>query len=99
MLNLAPTKLLYSVPVGEDNAVTAAELCARFDMTERELRQAFEALRKSGEVICSCDHGFFKPETKTELEKYISRESKRARSVFFSLKSARKLLKEWENTK
>ena len=87
--------LLDAVPVGEDNAVTAAELCTQFDMKGRELRAAFETLRRRGAVICSCDHGLFKPENAAELERYIKREGKRARSVFFSLRSARKLLKEW----
>lgn len=87
--------LLDAVPLGEDNAVTAAELCTRFNMRGRELRAAFETLRRRGAVICSCEHGLFRPETAAELESYIKRESKRARSVFFSLKSARKLLKEW----
>ena len=87
--------LLDSVPVGKDNAVTAAELCTRFGMSGRELRIAFERLRRRGAVVCSCEHGFFKPETVSELQSYILRESKRARSVFFSLKSARALLKEW----
>lgn len=87
--------LFGSVPRGKDNAVTAAELCTRFGMSGRELRIAFERLRRGGAVVCSCEHGFFKPETPAELRTYIDRESKRARSVFFSLKSARKLLKEW----
>lgn len=87
--------LYDAVPHGERNAVTAAELCTRFNMHGRELRAAFETLRRQGAVICSCERGLFRPETAAELESYIKRENKRARSVLFSLKSARKLLKAW----
>ena len=52
-----------------------------------------EGLRRKGCVIISCNAGYYTPANAEELRKYIDRESHRARSVFYTLKSARTLLK------
>ncbi len=87
--------ILDFIPIGEENAVHSAEICARFGLTERERRKLFERLRNAGAVICSCDNGFFKPADLAELTAYIGRERARSRSISNSLRSARKLVKEW----
>lgn len=87
--------ILDFIPLGEKNAVRAAVICARFGLKDRELRKLFERLRKSGEVICSCDSGYFKPAELAELAAYIGREQARSRSIALSLRSAKRLLKEW----
>ncbi len=87
--------ILDFIPVGEENAVHSAEICTRFGLTERERRKLFERLRNAGAVICASDNGFFKPATLAELTAYIGRERARSRSIALSLRSARRLLKEW----
>ena len=87
--------VLDFIPTGEENAVHSAEICRRFDLTERERRKLFEHLRKKGAVICSSENGFFKPATLAELNAYIMQETARSRSISYSLRSARKLLREW----
>ncbi|MBO4867958.1 MAG: hypothetical protein J5582_15565 [Ruminococcus sp.] len=88
--------ILDFIPIGEENAVHSSEICERFNLTSRERRKLFEHLRNAGGVICSCDNGFFKPATPAELSSYIKREKARSRSISFSLRSARKLLKDWD---
>ena len=83
--------ILDYIPTGEVNAVHSAEICAAFDLTERERRKLFERLRNKGAVICSCDNGFFKPADLNELRRYIRTETARSESVLRSLNSAKAL--------
>ena len=87
--------VLDFIPTGEENAVHSAEICRRFGLNERERRKLFERLRNMGAVICMSEHGFFKPAILAELTAYISRERTRSRSISYSLRSARQLLKDW----
>lgn len=87
--------ILDFIPIGEDNAVHSAEICRRYDLTERERRKLFERLRNAGAVICASDNGFFKPADLAELQAYINQESARSRSISKSLRSAKRLAAEW----
>lgn len=64
--------------------------------SDRELRRTIETLRRSGHVIISGDRGYYLPETAAEVKRHIKKESRRARSIFFTLKSARELEKKME---
>ena len=88
--------ILDYIPIGEENAVHSAEICAAFGLTERERRKLFERLRNAGAVICASDNGFFKPATLAELTAYIRLEGARSKSISYSLRSARELAKRWD---
>lgn len=87
--------ILDFIPLGEENAVHSAEICAAFGLTERERRKLFERLRNMGAVICMSEHGFFKPANLAELNTYIMQETARSRSISKSLRSARRLAAKW----
>lgn len=87
--------ILDFIPVGEENAVHSADICAAFGLTERDRRELFERLRNKGAVICSSNNGFFKPAELKELQAYIKQEAARCRSISLSLRSARRLAAEW----
>ena len=61
--------------------------------SDREMRKTIETLRREGHVIVSCDRGYYYPETAAEVKRHIKKEDKRARSIMFTLRSARELLK------
>lgn len=83
--------ILSAIGGGEDNAVSSTALQAVTGLTDRELRKAIEHLRRAGHVIASCDRGYFIPETLAEVRAHILKESRRARSIFFTLRSAKLL--------
>ena len=88
-------RILQTIGTGESGAVSAEQLTMITGLTARELRKAVETLRRAGHVIISSDNGYYFPETVEELRRHINKESRRARSIFFTLSSARELLDKW----
>lgn len=88
-------RILQTIGTGESGAVSAEQLTMITGLTSRELRKAVETLRRDGYVIISSDNGYYYPETVEEVKRYIGKESRRARSIFFTLRSARELLNRW----
>lgn len=83
------------ISTGEENAISLAELCRITGMENRTLRAAIEKERQNGAVICSSVNGYFFPETRSELQKYVHREQARSCSITRSLRAAERTLKEW----
>lgn len=79
---------------GENNAVHGAELARYVNMDARELRQAIEKLRRNGVIIASSQKGYYYPANTGELAAFVRKEERRARSVFYTLRAARQLLKQ-----
>ena len=90
--------ILQTIGTGENNAVNAEQLTTITGLNARDLRKVVETLRRDGYVIISSDSGYYYPETVEEVKKYIGKESKRARSIFFTLRSARELLNKWTDS-
>ena len=88
-------RILQTIGTGEENAVNADFLTKLTGLTVRELRQTVETLRRDGHVILSSNQGYFYPATAAELERHIKKESRRARSIFYTLRSARELFAKW----
>lgn len=89
--------ILAAIGTGEDNAVHTKDLQLRTGLSERELRKTIETLRREGHVIVSCDRGYYYPGTAAEVKRHIKKEDKRARSIMFTLRSARELLRNMED--
>ena len=79
-----------SIGEGEAAAISSGELKTLAGLSERELRKAIEHLRREGLVIASNSKGYFKPADLYELERYIEQETKRAKSVLYTLKTAKR---------
>lgn len=90
--------ILQAIGTGESGAVSAEQLTMITGLNDRELRKAVERLRRDGYVIISSEGGYYYPETVEEVKRYISKESRRARSIFFTLRSARELLNRWTDS-
>lgn len=85
--------------VGREKAVTLANLARTTGLSEREVRQRVSDERARGEVILSTTEitgGYYLPSSRAEIEQFINAMTKRGRSAFRALKSAKKLLKEWD---
>lgn len=88
--------ILDMLKTGEKNAVHLKSIMKKTELKNRGVRKCIEHLRRSGTVIISNKNGYFKPETPDELQKYINQEEHRAKSVFYTLKNARQLMKQFE---
>ncbi len=89
-------KIVDLLQNGEKNAINMAELAARVNLDERELRRVIFRERCNGEIILSSSAGYYLPSNKEELERYIKRTEARAKSAFRSLKEARRKLRALE---
>lgn len=87
--------ILNVIGVGEENAVHLSELVQLSGLSVRDTRRTIEQLRKDGAVICSNEHGYFKPADVSELSSYVRQEYSRAGSIYSRTASAGRLLKKW----
>lgn len=90
-------KILASLRIGEDNAVSLSEECRISGLDERSTRRLIEDMRQHGQVICSSPKGYFFPANKFELRRYVLSERSRANSILWTLKSAENALANWNN--
>lgn len=79
---------------GEGNAIHGRDIRAKIGLSIREVRAAIERIRRAGFVVCSSNSGYFRPGNLDELRRHIQRQRRLARSVLFTLRSARQLEKE-----
>lgn len=90
-------KILAAIGHGAENAQHNAELLRIAGMQDKELRKTIEFLRRHGIVIISGNNGYYFPADENELQIYINQESRRAKSVFFTLRAAKNLLKKLQS--
>lgn len=90
-------RISNALRTGESNAVSLADMCAISGLNNRATRQEIENLRRSGMVIISSNKGYYLPETLEEVRHYINKESKRAKSIFYTIRSAKALEKQMLN--
>ena len=91
------------IPYGAVNAIDRYDLLMAVRnvlgyISDREMRRMLEYSRQNGNIIINFQNGkgYFRPENKEEIEKYIRQEEARAKKIQFNLKSARKALRKLE---
>ena len=85
--------ILSCIHKGRRNAIKTKDLKRLSGMDERTIRRVIELLRRRGYVIVSDVNGYYFPENIRELEIYVDKTDKQARSIFFTLQTARRELK------
>jgi len=96
---LNPETVAAFIKTGAENGISLRELCQRTNADGRTVRKTVETLRREGNVICSGMTGYYHPADACELRDYVKQEECRARSIFYTLKAARKALKKLEAVK
>lgn len=91
MIMAAQERIMQALRTGENNAVSLADMCKISGVNNRATRQIIENLRRGGVVIISSNKGYYLPETLVEVRHYINKESKRAKSIFYTIRSAKAL--------
>lgn len=63
-----------AIPIGQKNAVKLRDLCAElgYPLDGRLLREVFERLIYADHPVCNLRSGYFRPETRRELEAYLA---------------------------
>jgi hypothetical protein len=85
------------LPVGEENAVTMAELAALLSCSKREARALIFEARCKGAVICSnpdgIKGGYYLPKNADEIKRFIMFAEHRINSTKAAVQPAKKFLK------
>ena len=92
---MAGINIVDYIPFGEENAVERFELMDKIMKPDREIRRMIEDARRSGVIILNLSNGkgYFRPDKKEEILRYIRQEEARARSIHRNLKAAKKALR------
>lgn len=81
--------ILSCFKYGRANAIHLHNLQRYSGLDNRRLRKIIELIRRDGVCVCSDEAGYYLPETAAELEKYIKRVERTAKSTFFTLETAK----------
>lgn len=85
------SEIVNALGAGKKNGVHLSTLCNITGLNSRLVRKAIERMRRAGLVILSGQNGYYEPINVEELEEYIKHTERAAKSIFLTLKSARKL--------
>ncbi len=86
------------IPFGRENAVTRAQLRSRTGIDDRTIRDMIADARRDTVILNMQDgKGYFRPlpEERHLVEAYAKQETARLKSIGWSLKAARQMLKNW----
>lgn len=67
---------LFKYHRGKENAICCSQLSLRFRLDESIIRSMISKLRKEGVPICSCQYGYFYPESHSDVIEVVTRFSK-----------------------
>lgn len=84
------------IPYGKENAIRRSSLVMLTGMNDRAVRSAISKARRETPILNMQDgSGYYRPTQNDvdELKHFVSQEESRAKSIFFSLKAARKAVK------
>ena len=87
--------ILKQLKSGKENAVKGADIIKLLQTDSRRFRKAVETIRRSGVCVISGASGYYLPKRKEEIERYIRRTERTAKSHFYTLKTARKALNDF----
>nr|DAW70709.1 MAG TPA: winged helix-turn-helix transcription repressor [Caudoviricetes sp.] len=86
------------IPFGRENAVTRAQLRSRTGIDDRTIRDMIADARRDTVILNMQDgKGYFRPlpEERHLVEAYAKQETARLKSIGWSLKATRQMLKNW----
>jgi biotin operon repressor len=87
-------RMLYISPTH----VSSLELQGLTGLNDRTVRKLIENMRNDGACILSDSKGYYFPKSEGDLVTYIKKTEKAARSLFKSLRSAKKMLRDMQHS-
>lgn len=86
--------LIELIPYGRENAISRKRLCEITGLKDRKLRDEIARLRRHHVIINDQDgRGYYRTDDKDEIARFVKQEEARLRSIGWSLRAARKMLK------
>lgn len=86
-------RIYDSLNIGEENAIHAADLARKFDISTRQLREEVERERAEGALICSSGKGYFRAKNREEIKATYEVLRKRAINTLATIKPFSDFLK------
>ena len=86
------------IPFGRENAVTRTQLRIMTGLNDRKIRDKISEARRDTVILNMQDgNGYFRPlpEERHLVEAYDKQETARLKSIGWSLKATRQMLKNW----
>lgn len=81
--------ILEFIPYGRNNAIKRKELRDLCGLNDRDMRRAIELARKETPIVNLSDgRGYYQPETREEITRYIMQEKSRLKSINDNIKVA-----------
>lgn len=83
------------IPVGKKNAITRQQLVIATGMNDRQVRESISQARRETVILNDQDgNGYFIPtaDEKSLVRRFLNQETKRGKSIFWSLKAAREMV-------
>lgn len=87
-------KVLDAIPTGIENAIPMDNLSRILGVSQRETRSIILHCRIAGNVICSCDEGYYIPDSLWELSAHYRRARARINTATLALKPIERVLVE-----
>ena len=72
--------LTDSIPTGRRDAISMRHLARVHNLSCRKMRLAIEQARRAGILVCSCEDGYFMPETLDEIKEHARRMGERVKT-------------------
>lgn len=91
--NTLRDSIMQSLMVGEKKSITSKEISELTGADLRTVRAEIEDMRNDGVLICAGAHGYYLPEKVEDVVSWLKMAEKRAKSVFLTIRGARKYLK------
>lgn len=87
-------KVLDVIPTGIENAISMEALSRILNVSQRETRSIILQCRIAGNVVCSCDEGYYIPDSLWELKDHYCRARARINTATLALKPIERVLVE-----
>ena len=89
---MAALDIMSILSEGEENAVKVRQLSKILDLSGRDITICINALRRSGEVICSSRQGLFLPSTFDDVKRFFRQMTSRQREIEKAKQSAKRYI-------
>lgn len=89
---MAALDIMSILSEGEENAVKVRQLSKILDLSGRDITICINALRRSGEVICSSHQGYFLPSTVDDVKRFYRQMTSRQREIEKAKQSAKRYI-------
>ena len=94
--NTGYDSILSVIPIGRENAKPMRQVATETGADVRTVRKAIERARIAGEIIASCNSGYFIPDQLPDLRRFYCNHLKRAMTTLATLETTKRVLQSFD---